>query len=313
MKGVFVGSGSEGMQSPTTSTEILRLTGKSPSSVNVAYLGTSSYDLSQFKINQVSRLQEAGCTITSLRVTFPGDCTKEDMTEIVRNADVLIVAGGNTLFSTNRWRSIGLDSLLKEAADRGCVMCGGSAGAICWFDAGHSDSADPDTYYEPMMKEFGDGAESKEESSALGEVVKPWKYVRVSCLGFLPGLCLPHADKVQSNGVLRMDDFDEMMLRHPGERGITIDHFCALVVNGDDYRVVGLEGKGGSVMSDGSFNSKQEGRPGCWVKNVVGGKVVTELLPWEGKLSDVLKPADEIVEDPNCAQSMQDNPHKTEM
>lgn len=110
-----------------------------------------------------------------------------------------------------------------------------------------------------------------------------------------------------------MDDFDEMMLRHPGERGITIDHFCALVVNGDDYRVVGLEGKGGSVMSDGSFNSKQEGRPGCWVKNVVGGKVVTELLPWEGKLSDVLKPADEIVEDPNCAQSMQDNPHKTEM
>ena len=79
------------MQSPTTASEILQLSGKDAEQVNVAYLGTSSYDLEQFKINQVSRLQEAGCTIVSLKVTCPGDCTKEEMKDIVGKSDVIIV------------------------------------------------------------------------------------------------------------------------------------------------------------------------------------------------------------------------------
>ena len=44
----------------------------------------------------------------------------------------------------------------SQAADRGAVIGGGSAGAICWFDGGHSDSFDPDTFKGAMLREFGD-------------------------------------------------------------------------------------------------------------------------------------------------------------
>lgn len=47
----------------------------------------------------------------------------------------------------------------------------------------------------------------------------PWDYTRVPCLGLLPGLVCPHYDRVQSNGVLRATDFEEMIKRHPGEHG----------------------------------------------------------------------------------------------
>ena len=50
------------------------------------------------------------------------------------------------LWIVDRWERLGLSDLLKEAALRGTVIAGGSAGAICWFDGGHSDSMDPKTH-----------------------------------------------------------------------------------------------------------------------------------------------------------------------
>jgi dipeptidase E len=66
-----------------------------------------------------------------------------DLEEAVQKAHVILVSGGNTLYAVDRWRMLGLDGLLKDAAERGVVMTGGSAGCICWFDGGHSDSMDP--------------------------------------------------------------------------------------------------------------------------------------------------------------------------
>jgi dipeptidase E len=45
-----------------------------------------------------------------------------------------------------------VDKFLEKAMDSGVVMTGGSFGAICWFDAGHSDSMDPATYKNSMLK-----------------------------------------------------------------------------------------------------------------------------------------------------------------
>jgi len=53
---------------------------------------------------------------------------------------VIVVAGGNTLFAVDRWRKCGIIPYLKEAMENGTAMSGGSAGAIVWFDGGHSDS-----------------------------------------------------------------------------------------------------------------------------------------------------------------------------
>lgn len=62
--------------------------------------------------------------------------------------------------------------MLREALDRGVVRCGGSAGAICWFDGGHSDSRDPTTVKSP-------------KPNLTEEDKKKWKYIRVKGLGFL--------------------------------------------------------------------------------------------------------------------------------
>ena len=76
-----------------------------------------------------------------------------------------------------------------------------------------------------------------------------------------------------------------------GEIGIGIDHWAALVIDGDDsYRVVSLEGKPGSVILEtSSFSPEAKGVPGVWIKRVVHGQVVSTLLPSSGKLSDVLQ------------------------
>jgi dipeptidase E len=223
-------------------------------------------------------------------------------------ADVIVVSGGNTLYAMDLWSRSGLSPLLLAAADRGAVLTGGSAGAICWFDGGHSDSADPDTYKDAMLQtvlKIG-----QDESSSLGEggVAKQWEYIRVPCLGIFPGLVCPHADSVQSNGVLRMTDFDAMMLRHGGERGICIDHFAALIVEDSHYRVLSLPGRPGSVMPDGSWSIAREGVPGAWQKDVVEGNLVTQLIASTGTIASLFKVADDITPDPHLEQCRLNNP-----
>jgi dipeptidase E len=311
MKGVFVGSGSDGLQHQDVTESIISLVNKIPSEINVAYIGTATYDLPGPRHNQTFRLSEAGCNIMDINCTQPGDTTMEAMTNVMEQADVAIVSGGNTLYASNRWRRSGLASLLKSAADRGVVLAGGSAGAICWFTGGHSDSADPETYKSAMLGAARDDTKDEaSEAPAASEEAKAWQYIRVPCLDFFPGLVCPHADSTQSNGVLRMTDFDEMMLRHSKERGITIDHWAALVVDGENYKVLQLSGKPGSVMTDGSWNGTRQGLPGVWVKEVEDGVVVTTLAPASGKLGGLLRVTanEDLVVDPNVRVCEQENP-----
>ena len=138
----------------------------------------------------------------------------EAMSALVRAADVLLVSGGNTLFAVDRWVKCRLHPLLHEAAARGAVLTGGSAGAICWFDGGHSDSADADSFRITMLEEAAattaaaaaaDGAggcagAAIDESSAApeaGQQAKAWTYIRAPCLALLPGLVCPHFDRTQ--------------------------------------------------------------------------------------------------------------------
>ena len=218
------------------------------------------------------------------------------------------MSGGNTLYAMDLWKKIGLDLLLIEAANRGAVLAGGSAGAICWFDGGHSDSADPDTFKNAMLQK--DLQIGQDESSTLSEgaTAKQWEYIRVPCLGIFPGLVCPHADSVQSNGILRMTDFDAMMLRHSGERGICIDHFAALIVEDNHYRVLSLPGRPGSVMPDGSWSIDRQGVPGIWQKDVIDGDLETRLVSSEGSLASLLKVADDICQDPQVDNCRRCNP-----
>jgi dipeptidase E len=107
--------------------------------------------------------------------------------------------------------------------------------------------------------------------------------------------------------VLRAADFDDMLLRHTGESGMGIDHFAALVVDAENYRVISIEGREGSV--DGElFSPNRRGKLGIWKKTVVGGKVQAVVVPETGKVRELLSKADAIVEDPRLAAARAANP-----
>ena len=301
---VAAGSGREGLAKPQIRDAIIRLSHKPTPSV--LYLGTASYDLAAPEEEQTGRFVEVGCTVTALKLA---SCTPsyDEMQERFDGTDVIIASGGNTLFAVDRWIRLGIDRLIRQALQRGVVLCGGSAGAICWFDGGHSDSMDPETYKKNMLAPVDERADASQTTPLSNVERTGWDYIRVPGLGLLPGLCCPHHDRTQSNGVLRAADFDDMLLRHDGEVGIAIDHFAALVVDGEDYRVISIAGREGSVDGE-RFSPDRRGRPGMWKKTVVDGNVQAAVVPAVGKVRDLLRPAAAIVEDPRLAAVRAANP-----
>ena len=322
MKAVCVGSGSEGLQNQQVCDAILSLVPAEKvvmKSFTVVYIGTATYDLPGPKHNQTKLLEAAGGAIVPLCVTEKGaeqrdyDYMKALITE---QADIIVISGGNTLFAMDVWRRIRLDELLRVAKESNeTVLCGGSAGFICWFTGGHSDSWDTETYKDYMLAEAAkaDNDTNKDEASGAPKdesEKKNWRYLRVGCLGFLDGLACAHYDRIQSNGVLRAKDFDAMMLRHSGERGFGLDHWAAFVVNGENYTILSVEGKPGSVLEDGSFSEDREGKPGMWVMNVNDqNEVERSLVDFSGgKLSDLLKSDFTVKEDEGCESCRAENP-----
>ncbi|HTJ41412.1 MAG TPA: peptidase E [Kofleriaceae bacterium] len=66
-----------------------------------------------------------------------------DLVETLADADIVYVGGGNTANLIALWRLHGLDTILRDAAARGVILAGVSAGALCWFECGVTDSFGP--------------------------------------------------------------------------------------------------------------------------------------------------------------------------
>jgi dipeptidase E len=88
----------------------------------------------------------------------------DDLRELTLSQDAIYVSGGNTANALAIWRVHGFDAILREAWQAGIVLAGWSAGMICWFEAGVTDS------FGPQLEGMRDG------------------------LGFLPGSACPHYD-----------------------------------------------------------------------------------------------------------------------
>ena len=83
--------------------------------------------------------------------------------EIFLSMDGIVVSGGNTLNQQAIWRVQGIDQVLRQAWDQGIVLGGASAGSLCWFEEGTTDS-------------------------------RPKEVTKIECLGFLQGSHSPHYD-----------------------------------------------------------------------------------------------------------------------
>jgi peptidase E len=93
--------------------------------------------------------------------TFPWP--PEDLRDLILSQDSICVSGGNTANLLAIWKTHGIDVLLREAWESGIVLWGASAGMICWFEAGVTDSFGP-------------------------------QLAGLDCRGFLPGSACPHYD-----------------------------------------------------------------------------------------------------------------------
>jgi dipeptidase E len=127
----------------------------------------------------------------------------KDLRAFVLSKDVIYVGGGNTANLLAVWRAHGLDEVLREAWQAGVVLAGVSAGSICWFDGGVTDS------YGPGLAPLTSG------------------------LGFLPGSNCPHYD----GEALRRPRFHELVAGGlPG--GLAADDFAALHFEGTALKAV---------------------------------------------------------------------------
>ena len=60
--------------------------------------------------------------------------------EVLLSVDGIVCSGGNTSNQQAIWKAQGIDVILKDAWDRGIVLGGASAGSLCWFEEGTTDS-----------------------------------------------------------------------------------------------------------------------------------------------------------------------------
>lgn len=185
--------------------EIIKLTGKK--NPKLLFIPTASSDSEGYYQTVKKHFgKKLGCKVDVLYL-IKNKLSKKEIENKIFKSDIIYVGGGNTLKMMQTWRKSGVDRILIKAYHKGIVMSGVSAGSICWFKNGNSDSrkfANPDA-----------------------------GLIKVSGLGLINALHCPHYDFE----AYRKDDLKKMMKKTPGI-AIAMDNCCALEVIDDEYRVI---------------------------------------------------------------------------
>jgi dipeptidase E len=120
--------------------ELLRMTGKERP--RVCFLPTASADDADYTVIFYEAFSGRADPTHVVFHPWP----PKDLRERIVGSDLVFVGGGNTANMLAIWRVHGVDAMLREAWEAGAILCGASAGMICWFEAGVTDSFGPDLY-----------------------------------------------------------------------------------------------------------------------------------------------------------------------
>ena len=126
----------------------------------ICFIGTASGDAESARYKFYEAMATLDCRATHLSLIQPPTA---DLAAFVMEQDAIFVGGGNTRSLLALWREWGIDTALRAAYERGVVLGGISAGMICWFEYGITDSV-------------------------------PGTLSPLRCLGWLPGSACPHYD-----------------------------------------------------------------------------------------------------------------------
>ena len=155
----------------------------------ICFIPTATGDNEAYKVSFYSTFTNLNCYPSHL------DFFKRtpDLNELILNQDAIFVGGGNTKSMLAVWKEWGLDKILKKAYLNGTVMSGVSAGAICWFQNGITDS------WASNLK-------------------------MMPCLNFVKGTCCPHYDEEPE----RKPAVKKLLLRNKIKNVYAVDGGAAL-------------------------------------------------------------------------------------
>ncbi len=172
----------------------------------ICFIGTASFDDEGYRNKFYKCFEGMPCKTSHLAIgDFPNGQSSESLESFVNQQNIFYVGGGNTVNLLSKWRESGLDVLLRKAYERGVIMAGLSAGSICWFEEGLSDS------------------------------VNPGSYERLECLSWLKGSHCPHFD----GEAKRQERYKKFVIEGTLKGGWAADDGCALhFVNEEIFRIV---------------------------------------------------------------------------
>ncbi len=197
-----------------------------------------------------------GCKTDVLYLINERPTLKEIRNKIL-NSDIIYVGGGNTLKMLKVWRKYGIDKVLEEAVNKGIILSGVSAGAICWFKYGNSDS-------------FKFKAQGKSEEKPL---------VKLKGLDFIPLMACPHYDFEKD----RKPSLFKMIQKYGG-MALALDNCSAIDIINENNSYDIKDMKYRILTSSKTANAYRVYK--------FNGKVIEEALPKDGKfrsLDELLK------------------------
>ena len=178
---------------------------------NALFIGTASHDSMPY-FNSFRKTYTSVFDIKAeVALIVYGEMDIDRIANKINKADCIYIGGGDTVYMLDKWRETGLDKLIIEAYEKGKIICGLSAGAICWFKNMYTD-------YEIMRGQSSD-------------------YVMKEGLGILEGTMCPHFNE-------REVDFTKAMLDNKIERAYAVENDAAIeFVNGKLNKVISSGGK----------------------------------------------------------------------
>ena len=160
----------------------------------ICFIPTASGDNSLYKLNFYRAFSKLDCKTSHIDFFS----RTENLKKKVLTQDIIYVGGGNTKSMLAVWKEWNLHNILKSAYEKGIVMSGVSAGAICWFEKGITDS---------FAKKLN----------------------IIDCLGIVDGIACPHFDEEKE----REPYVNDIIQREIIESCICIEGNCALHIKND--------------------------------------------------------------------------------
>jgi dipeptidase E len=161
----------------------------------VCFISTASGDAEGYIQRFYQAFNNNNCFPSHLSLFKP---PTKDLEDYILDKDILYVGGGNTRNLLVLWREWGIDKYIRKAWENNVILSGLSAGSICWFEEGVTDSI-------------------------------PGELTRLECLGFIKGSSCPHYDGEAD----RRSSYHRMVEENKIKNGIAMDDGAAVHFHDD--------------------------------------------------------------------------------